>query len=46
MRKVIRAPEGAFDYQRKVQPPPKIGPFRDRFDTLLEENEVRLSGRG
>lgn len=41
VRKAIRAPEGAFDYQRKVQPLPRIGPFQDRLDTLLEENEVR-----
>ncbi len=41
IRKAIRAPEGAFDYQRKVQPLPRIGPFRARLDTLLEENEVR-----
>src|SRR3546814_11979037 len=40
-RKAIRAPEGAFDYQRKVQPLPRIGSFQARLDTLLEENEVR-----
>ncbi len=38
---MIGAPEGAFDYQRKVQPLPKIGPFQDSPVTLLEENEVR-----
>ena len=27
IRKAIRAPEGAFDYQRKVQPLPRIGRF-------------------
>ena len=41
IRKAIRAPEGAFDYRRKVQPLPRIGPFQDRLDVLLEENEVR-----
>lgn len=41
VRKAIRAPEGAFDYQRKVQPLPRIGPFQDRLNSLLEENEVR-----
>jgi transposase len=41
IRKAIRAPEGAFDYQRKVRPLPRIGPFQARLDTLLEENEVR-----
>lgn len=41
VRKAIRAPEDAFDYQRKMQPLPRIGPFQDRLDTLLEENEKR-----
>jgi transposase len=40
-RKAIRAPEGAFDYQRKVQPLPWIGPFQARLDMLLGESEVR-----
>ncbi|WP_443029462.1 DUF421 domain-containing protein [Sphingopyxis sp. EG6] len=35
IRKAIRAPEGAFDYQRKVQPLPRIGPFQDRLNTSL-----------
>ena len=41
VRKAIRAPEGAFDYHRSVQPLPRIGPFRERLDTLLTENEAR-----
>ena len=41
VRKAIRAPEGAFDYHRSVQPLPRIGPFQDRLDTLLTENEAR-----
>ncbi|CAH0354292.1 hypothetical protein SPH9361_02951 [Sphingobium sp. CECT 9361] len=41
IRKAVRAPEGAFDYQRKVQPLPRIGPFQERLNTLLEENELR-----
>ena len=40
-RKAIRAPEGAFDYHRSVQPLPRIGPVQERLDTLLTENEVR-----
>ena len=28
VRKAIRAPEGAFDYHRAVQPLPQIGPFQ------------------
>ena len=41
VRKAIRAPEGAFDYHRSVQPLPRIGPFQGRLDTLLMENEAR-----
>lgn len=41
VRKAIRSPEAAFNYQRKVQPLPRIGPFQDRLDTLLEDNELR-----
>jgi transposase len=40
VRKAIRAPEGAFDYHRAVQPLPRIGPFQERLDTLLIENEA------
>ena len=41
VRKAIRAPDGAFDYHRSVQPLPRIGPFQERLDTLLTDNEVR-----
>ena len=41
VRKAIRAPEGAFDYHRTVQPLPRLGPFLERLDTLLTENEAR-----
>ena len=40
VRKAIRAPEGAFDYRRKVQPLPRLGPFQERLDVLLTENEA------
>ena len=39
VRKAIGAPEGAFTYHRTVQPLPRIGPFQERLDTLLTENE-------
>jgi transposase len=39
VRKAIGAPEGAFTYHRTVQPLPRIGPFQERLDTLLLENE-------
>ena len=41
VRKAIRAPEGAFDYHRAVQPLPRLGPYQKRFDTLLLENVAR-----
>ena len=39
VRKAIRAPEGAFDYSRTVQPFPRMGPFQERLQTLLIQNE-------
>ena len=39
VRKAVRSPEGAFSYRRGVQPLPKIGPFKDRLDALLTDNE-------
>ena len=41
VRKAIRAPEGAFSYQRTSQPFPKIGPVRERPEAMLAENEAR-----
>ena len=41
VRKAVRSPEGAFTYRRKVQPLPRIGPFKPRLDVLLAENEAR-----
>jgi transposase len=41
VRKAIRAPEGAFSYQRTSQPFPKIGPVRERLERMLAENEAR-----
>jgi transposase len=41
VRKAIRGPEGAFDYHRAVQPLPRIGPYQERLDALLLENEAR-----
>ena len=39
--KLIRAPEGAFDYHRSGQPLRRIGPYQERLDTLLAQNEAR-----
>jgi len=41
VRKAIRAPEAGFSYRRSVQPLPRIGPFQERLDGLLAENEAR-----
>ena len=35
VRKAIRSPEVAFNYQRTVQPLPRIGPYQERLDALL-----------
>jgi hypothetical protein len=41
VRKAIRAPEGAVDYRRAVQPLPRLGQFSERLGTPLAENEAR-----
>ncbi len=40
VRKAIRSPESTFDYQRSVQPLPRLGPFQEQLDTLLMQNEA------
>ena len=39
VRKVIRSNATEFHYERSTQPLPKIGPWRERLDSLLLENE-------
>jgi transposase len=39
VRKVIGSQATEFHYERDVQPQPKIGPWRDRLDSLLLEND-------
>ena len=39
VRKVIRSNATEFDYERSTQPLPKIGPWRERLDSLLLENQ-------
>src|SRR5271154_3380473 len=39
VRKVIRSQATEFHYERAVHPQPKIGPWRDRLDSLLLEND-------
>jgi len=38
VRKVLRSEETAFAYERRVQPMPKIGPWREELDRLLAAN--------
>ena len=41
VRKAIRTPAACFAYERTVQPLPRIGPFQERLEALLTENEGR-----
>ena len=41
VRKALRSGATAFEYEREVQPLPKLGPWRDDLDRLLTENEGR-----
>ena len=43
VRKVIRSEATEFRYERETQRFPKIGPWRDRLDSLLIENEGKSS---
>ena len=41
VRKVIRSEETEFSYERRAQPQPKIGPWREELDGLLAANAAR-----
>lgn len=43
VRKILRSGATDFEYERKVQPQPKIGPWRDELDRLLATNAARAS---
>jgi hypothetical protein len=43
VRKVIRSETTEFRYERETQPFPKIGPWRERLDSLLSTNEDKPS---
>jgi hypothetical protein len=45
VRKVIRSDATEFHYERSTQPLPKIGPWRERLDTLLLENQGKSARR-
>ncbi len=38
VRKVIRSGDTEFSYDRSVQPRPKIDPWKDQLDSLLQDN--------
>ncbi|MBN8999003.1 MAG: IS21 family transposase, partial [Rhizobiales bacterium] len=40
-RKVLRSNETAFDYERSVQPMPKLGAWKPELDRILANNERR-----
>ena len=41
VRKILRSGATAFEYERSVQPQPKIGPWREELDRLLAVNAGR-----
>jgi transposase len=41
VRKVIRSSATAFEYERRVQPQPKLGPWRGELEKLLATNAAR-----
>ena len=40
VRKIVRSGATEFKYVRKSQPYPKLGPWRERLEKILEENEA------
>jgi transposase len=43
VRKVIRSNATEFRYERSQQPLPRIGPWREQLEVLLDENDGRLA---
>ena len=41
VRKVVRSGATAFEYERTVQPQPKIGPWKEALNRLLAANEAK-----
>lgn len=41
VRKVLRSGATGFEYERRVQPMPKLGEWRDELDRLLATNEAK-----
>ena len=43
VRKVLRSGETRFEYERGVQPRPKLGQWTDELDKLLADNETKAA---
>jgi predicted transcriptional regulator len=43
VRKILRSGATAFDYERTVQPQPRLGPWRAELERLLAANTARSS---
>lgn len=43
VRKVLRSDTTSFEYERAVQPQPKLGPWRDELNALLLGNEGKAA---
>jgi len=41
VRRIVRSGETELVYERKAQPRPKLGPWQDRLDELLESNAAK-----
>ncbi len=41
VRKILRSGATAFEYERRVQPQPKLGPWRGELEKLLATNAAR-----
>ena len=46
VRKVLRVGATAFEYKRRVQPQPKLGPWREDLERLLAANAARAAASG
>ena len=45
VRKVLRSGETSFEYEREVQPRPKLGRWTQELEAMLSSNAVEASSR-
>ena len=43
VRKILRSGATEFEYERTVQPQPRLGPWREQLERLLSANAARPS---